>query len=185
MIILASNSPRRKELLSRIVPQFKIVPSTIEENIPKDLPLIDCPCYLATKKALDVSKNHFEDTVIAADTIILFNNRIFGKPSSKEDAKSMLTKLSGNTHYVVTGVCVIKKEKTISFTSINEVEFYKLSEKEIDEYLSNDEYKDKAGSYAIQGKANLFIKSIKGDYNSIVGLPLAQLNKVLKDFFNI
>ena len=185
MIILASASPRRKELLSHIINDFKIIPSSIEEIIPDNLPAIDTATYLSTQKALEVSKNNPNDIVIAADTIIVFNNEIYGKPKNKKDAKKMLSSFSGNTHLVVTGVCVSCKERTISFSSVNEVEFYKLTEQEIDEYLSHDEYEDKAGSYAIQGKANLFVKSIKGDYNSIVGLPVAQLNRVLKDFFNI
>ena len=185
MIILASASPRRKELLGKIISDFKIIPSTIEEVVPADLPAIDTATYLSTQKALDVSKNNPDDIIIAADTIIVFNNKIYGKPKSKDEAKDMLSAFSENTHLVVTGVCISSKNRTISFSSINEVEFYKLSEKEIDDYLSHDEYKDKAGSYAIQGKASLFVKSIKGDYNSIVGLPVAQLNRVLKDFFNI
>ena len=185
MIILASASPRRKELLKNITSDFKIIPSTIEEVVPEGIPAIDTATYLSTQKALDVSKNNPNDIIIAADTIIVFNNEIYGKPKDKEEAKKMLSSFSGNTHLVVTGVCVSCKERTISFSSVNEVEFYKLTEQEIDEYLSHDEYKDKAGSYAIQGKANLFVKSIKGDYNSIVGLPVSQLNRVLKDFFNI
>ena len=185
MIILASASPRRKELLGHIINDFKIVPSSIEETVPDNLPLTEHAVYLSTQKALDVFKDHNEDIIIASDTTIVFKNEIYGKPKNKEDAKRMLTSLSNNTHLVITGVCVASKNRTISFSSVNEVEFYELSESEIDEYLTHDEYKDKAGSYAIQGKANLFVKSIKGDYNSIVGLPVAQLNRVLKDFFNI
>jgi len=114
----------------------------------------------------------------------VMNNKIFGKPLDKNDAKNMLLKFSNNKHYVITGVCVMSKQRTISFSSINEVEFYNLSEEEIENYLKSDEYKDKAGSYAIQGNGSLFIKQIKGDYNSIVGLPVSQLYRVLKNFFN-
>jgi septum formation protein len=96
----------------------------------------------------------------------------------------MLKSFSGNTHLVITGVSIVNGSKSMSFSSISSVEFYTLTDQEIDEYLENDEYKDKAGSYAIQGKGTLFIKEIKGDYNSIVGLPVSKLNHILKNFFN-
>lgn len=185
MIILASASPRRKSLLKNIISDFDIVSSNIEEEIPSNSLPIDSAEYLATKKALDVFKYHPNDTVIGADTIIVFKDKIFGKPKDKNDAKKMLQELSNNTHCVVTGVCVVNNKRTISFSSINYVEFYKLSDEEIEEYLKEDEYIDKAGSYAIQGKGGLFVKEIKGDYNSIVGLPISQLNRILKSFFNI
>ena len=184
MIILASASPRRKELLKKIIPSFEVIPSNVDETIPENIPAMDVAEFLSTQKAMDVYSNHPQDTVIASDTVIVMNNEIFGKPHTREEAKRMLLKFSNNTHYVVTGVCVLSNQRTISFSSINEVEFYNLSEEEIDNYLNNDEYKDKAGSYAIQGKANIFVKQIKGDYNSIVGLPVAQLYRVLKTFFN-
>ena len=185
MIILASNSPRRKTLLSEIVKEFEIIPSNIDEIIPDHISAFDAPVYLATQKCLDVfNKNNYDDIVIAADTMIVLDDKIYGKPINKDNAKNMLMTFSNKTHYVITGVCICNKARTISFSSINEVEFYDLSEKEIDTYLENDEYLDKAGAYAIQGKASLFIKSIKGDYNGIVGLPIAQLNRILKQFFN-
>ena len=185
MIILASSSPRRKELLSKIINNFEIIVSEIDEEklITKDLNVMDVPEFLSTKKALDVFNKHPNDLIIAADTAIIFDNKIYGKPNDKSDAKKMLNTFSNNSHYVVTGVCIISNKKTISFSSINEVCFYKLSEQEIDEYLSSDEYKDKAGSYAIQGNGALFISNIKGDYNSIIGLPISQINRILKNFF--
>ena len=97
----------------------------------------------------------------------------------------MLKEFSGNTHYVVTGVTIISSKRSISFSSISEVTFFELSDKEIDDYLSIDEYVDKAGAYAIQGKGGLLIKEIKGDYNGIVGLPIARLSRLLTNFFNI
>lgn len=182
MIILASASPRRKELLLKITSEFKIYPSDYEENLPSNISATDAAEFLATQKALSVSKKFPKDTIIGADTVIVYDNKIYGKPYDKKEAKEMLSTFSNNTHKVITGVCVIRNKKSVSFTSINEVTFYNLSESEIDDYLNDDEYKDKAGSYAIQGKANLFIKEIKGDYNSIVGLPIAKLNRVLKNF---
>jgi len=186
MYILASASPRRKELLSKITNDFKIVSSSIDEEeiLSKNVrPALEIPEFLATQKALDVAKKHPNCTIIAADTAIVLEDTIYGKPKDKNDAKKMLTKFSGNTHFVVTGVCIVYTNKTISFSSINEVTFYKLSKEEIDNYLSIDEYVDKAGSYAIQGEGFKFIKSIKGDYYSIIGLPIAEIKRVLKNYF--
>ena len=147
------------------------------------LSLFEIPEFLATQKALDVLKLHSSDTVIGADTIIIHNNKIYGKPTNKDDAKKMLLDFSDNTHFVVTAVCIASNSKTISFSSINQVTFFPLTNDEIDHYLSFDEYKDKAGSYAIQGKAALFVKKISGDYNSIIGLPISDIYQILKKFF--
>ena len=185
MLVLASASPRRKQLLSLLTTDFEVEVSNIDETVPENVTASDAAAFLATKKALDVAKNRPNDIVIGSDTIIVFKDKIYGKPLNKEDAKNMLTEFSGNTHQVITGVCVVQGKRTISFSSVNKVEFYELSESEIDEYLKDDDYKDKAGSYAIQGKAGLFIKEINGDYNSIVGLPVSKLNRILKSFFNI
>lgn len=182
MIILASSSSRRKELLSQIIDVFSIHPSNCEESLPSNISVNEAAQYLATQKALDVKKQYPNDIIIGADTIIVYKNKIYGKPKSKDEAKQMLSMFSNNTHQVVTGVCVLSNKKSISFTSISDVTFYDLTEDEIDTYLKYDEYKDKAGAYAIQGKANLFIKEIKGDYNSIVGLPIGKLNRILKNF---
>lgn len=185
MIILASASPRRRELLSKIVDNFNIIPSTIDEDklTKNNISALETPEFLAVQKALDIKKDHLTDIIIGADTAIIFDDKIYGKPKTANEAKKMLSDFSDKTHYVVTGVCIASEKRTISFSSINEVTFYKLTEKDIDEYLSLDEYKDKAGSYAIQGKGGLFIKSIKGDYNSIVGLPIGEINRLLKKFF--
>ena len=185
MLVLASASPRRTQLLSLLTSNFDIVGSSVDETIPDNVTASDAAAFLATKKALDVAKNRPNDIVIGADTIIVYKDKIYGKPTSKEDAKNMLSSFSGNTHQVITGVCVVQGKKTISFSSVNKVEFYQLTEEEIEENLNDNEYKDKAGSYAIQGKAGLFIKEIAGDYNSIVGLPVSKLNRILKSFFNI
>ena len=186
MIILASASPRRKQLLSQIVNDFKIIPSSIDEEslITSKMNSMEIPEFLSTKKALDILEKNPNDTIIASDTAIIFNNKIYGKPKNIEEAYDMLRAFSNNTHYVITGVCIATKNKTISFTSKNEVTFYSLSDEEIKEYLTTKEYSDKAGAYAIQGKGVLLIKNIKGDYNSIVGLPISELNRILKTFFN-
>ena len=183
MYILASASPRRKELLKKIIDDFKIITSNVDETYPDTMDKMSVAEFLATKKALSVFENNKNDIVIGSDTVIVYNNKIYGKPLNKDDAKNMLKTFSNNTHYVVTGVCVASQKRTLSFSSISKVTFYELSDNEIDEYLSDDEYKDKAGSYAIQGKASLFIKNIDGDYNSIMGLPISELNRILKNFF--
>lgn len=185
MFILASCSPRRKQLLSKIIPDFQVVSSSVDEDklISNNYPALEIPQFLATQKALDVYREHQDDIVIAADTAIIYDNKIYGKPKDKQDAKHMLKTFSNNTHFVVTGVCIISNKCNISFSSINEVTFYDVDDKEIDEYLCFDEYKDKAGSYAIQGKASVFIKKINGDYNSIVGLPIGEINRILKKYF--
>lgn len=180
MIVLASASPRRKELLKLITNDFIIHPSNIQEDIPSSISSHDVAQYLAAQKALDVAKEFPNDIVIGADTVIVYNDTIYGKPKDRNDAKDMLKTFSNSTHQVVTGVCVVNNSKSMSFSSISDVTFYKLSNEEIELYLDDDEYKDKAGAYAIQGKASLFIKEIKGDYNSIVGLPVAKLNQILK-----
>lgn len=186
MYILASASPRRKELLSKIINNFQIIPSSIDESllVNDTTDVFETAELLATKKALDVYKSQPKDNiVIGADTVIVFNNKIYGKPQNKEDAINMLSSFSDNTHFVITGVCIASNKRTISFSSISKVTFYKLTNEEIENYLNDDEYKDKAGSYAIQGKASLFIKKIDGDYNSIIGLPIAEINQMLKKFF--
>ena len=171
--------------LSKITTEFEVIPSKINEEkiVPKNYPLEDTPEFLATKKAIDVHTSFPNDIIIAADTAIIFNNKIYGKPKNRADAKDMLKTLSNNTHKVITGVCIVSKKQTLSFSSINEVTFYNLSEKDIDEYLSLNEYTDKAGSYAIQGKGALLVKNINGDYNSIIGLPIGEIKRLLDKFF--
>ena len=146
MLVLASASPRRKELLKHITNDFDIIVSDFEENLPSNIAPMEIAEYFATKKAIDVFNKNKNNTVIGSDTVIVFNNKIYGKPLDKDDAKRMLLDFSNNTHFVVTGVCVVNNKNTISFSSINEVSFYNLSEKEIDDYLNCDEYKERADS---------------------------------------
>lgn len=183
MYILASASPRREQLLKKIIPEFVIIPSNIDETVPSDMDSLLAPEFLANQKAFNVFASHKDDIVISADTCIVFNNEIYGKPKDEAQAKEMLKAFSGKIHKVVTGVSIVSKKLSVSFSSISEVEFYDLTDKEIDDYLKTGEYKDKAGSYAIQGEGMLLIKRINGDYNSIIGLPISELNRYLKNFF--
>ena len=178
-VILASSSPRRKELLSKIIKEFKIIPSNVNEIYPKDLDKMNVSLYLSDLKANDIHHNYPSDIVIGSDTTVIINNEILGKPKNKNDARDMLNKLSGNMHYVVSGVTIYDQNKKYQINSISKVYFKKLSNKDIEDYLKNDEYKDKAGSYAIQGIANKFIDRIEGEFDSIVGLPTLELREIL------
>lgn len=181
MYILASASPRRQELLRYILKDFKTVPSSIEENVPDSVALSNRPEYLARAKARDVAGAYPEDTVIGADTSVIADGRIFGKPSDAGEAREMLAFLSGRTHTVITGCAVCKNGLCRSFSSRTSVGFYRLSAAEIEEYISTGEPFDKAGAYGIQGRGALLVKRISGDYFNVVGLPVAKLARFLKN----
>ena len=182
MVILASNSPRRKELLRLIFPSFAIEPADIDESVNKNIPLDKMPEYLALKKAECIHKNHRGDIEIGCDTGVFIDNMMIGKPSSDQAAFEILKILSGKTHRVITGCAIFCGEKKLSFSQVTEVEFYPLSDEEIRGYIATGEPDDKAGAYGIQGKGALLVKQIRGDYNNVVGLPVALLNKKLKEF---
>lgn len=177
--ILASASPRRKELLSYICDDFKIIPSNVPEVVPKGLVVYKQPEYLSKIKAMDIAAQYPNETVIGADTSVILGNVILGKPKDRHDAFSMLSNLSGRVHKVVTGCTVVKNGECKSFSVVSKVKFQKLTKAEIEAYLDTDEPYDKAGSYAVQGRAGAFIEWIKGDYFNIVGLPIATLKKYL------
>lgn len=178
-IILASASPRRRELLGYIVKDFSVIPSGVEEIVPNGISVLKQPEYLSKIKALDIAKQYPEDTVIGADTSVILRNEILGKPKDRADAEKMLIKLSGKVHKVVTGCTVVKNGGVTSFSVVSRVKFQRLNKTEIEAYLDTDEPYDKAGSYAVQGKAGSFVEWIKGDYFNIVGLPIAKLKKYI------
>ena len=181
-IILASKSPRRKELLELLKIPFEIIVSDIDEQIDYSNDLVKEIEKLSCQKAEAVFRDHQDALVIGSDTIVKIGNEALGKPHSIEEAKQMLRKLSGKAHEVVTGVTVLYRDKAETFSSVAEVTFYPLNEEEIDQYVSTNEPMDKAGAYAIQGDAAKFIRCIKGDYYSIVGLPIAELYHRLKKY---
>ena len=183
-IILASASPRRKELFQKITENFKIVVSNVEEIIPKGLISEDIPEYFASLKAKDVSCRYKDDIVIGCDTAVFLNGEMLGKPKDREDAVRMLSALSGKVHYVITGCCICMGSEKISFSVKTEVEFFELTDDEIEEYIKTSESFDKAGSYGIQGKGALLVKRINGDYFNVVGLPVSELNRKFKEFLN-
>lgn len=182
MLVLASQSPRRRELLELAGLTFTCIPSEAEEIIPEGIPAVEVPEYLARQKAEDIAKSHPEDVILGADTIVICGDEILGKPKSEEDACRMLRELSGRTHHVCTGCAIIRPgRKAETFRSVTEVEFYPLSEKEIHHYVKTGEPMDKAGAYGIQGRGALLVRQIRGDYCTVVGLPIAQVWRHLPD----
>ena len=181
-VILASKSPRRKELLELLKIPFEIIVSDIDEQIDYDNDLVKEIEKLSYQKANAVFRDHPDALVIGSDTIVKIGNDVLGKPHSVEEAKQMLRELSDNTHEVVTGVTILCKENAETFSSVARVSFYPLSEEEIEEYVSTNEPMDKAGAYAIQGDAAKFIRCSEGDYYTIVGLPIAELYHRLKKY---
>lgn len=184
-IILASASPRRRELLEQIGAVFEVCPAKGEEKITKSDPG-EAAEELSLAKCREVFQSLKEDgTVIGADTIVVLDGKILGKPSSGDEAIRMLSALRGRTHQVFTGVTVMSREgekvQTVTFHESTQVSFYPMSDKEIEEYVLDGEPMDKAGAYGIQGKGAVFIREIQGDYNNVVGLPVARLYQELKN----
>lgn len=180
--ILASQSPRRQELLKFLLPEFKCLPADIEEILPKGINPLFAPEFLAVQKAMHIGKSHPDFLTIGSDTAVFLGDIMLGKPKDREDAKIMLKMLSGNTHKVVTGCAFCKGHKTYSFSETSSVEFYPLSDHEIEEYLDTNEYIDKAGAYGIQGYGSVLVRKIEGDFFNIVGLPVARLKRELEKF---
>lgn len=180
-LILASASPRRKELMSFITDDFIIRVSDADETIKEVLSPEETVIHLARIKGRAVSNDNPDNTVISADTVVSYGEKILGKPHSEKEAFEMLSSLSGKTHTVFTGVCIISGEKEIVFAEKTDVTFYELSDTEINKYIASGEPFDKAGAYGIQGKAALFVKGIEGDYFNVMGFPIARLNRTLTE----
>ena len=179
-IILASNSPRRKELLTAHNIAFEVIPSDISEELNPHLSPVDNVMSLAKQKALDVYEKCKKQPILAADTVVVYNNEILGKPADEQDAFRMLKLLSGKTHEVITGVAYISDNGVETSHEISKVTFNLLTDEEIVEYIDTKEPMDKAGSYAIQGIGAKLVKSYEGEYNNIVGLPMKLVLKMLK-----
>lgn len=183
-IILASASPRRKDLLKQIGINFEIDPSNYQEERNLNLEPHELAKYLSLQKAKDVAARHKNSIIIAADTFVVFEGKVIGKPSSKEEAREMLSKMSGKLHSVVTGFTIIDTgtNKIVSKAVETKIYFKNLNEEEINSYVDSKEPMDKAGAYAIQGLGGILIDKIEGDYYNVVGLPLAVLVEELKNF---
>ena len=180
-IILASESPRRRYLLEQAGLTFSVVPSTVDEGGVPVGPLEDHVRRLAEAKAREVSELHPKSWVIGADTLVLINDAVLGKPDTPAQARRMLETLSGATHRVLTGYCICCKGAGRSFSETVEtkVVFKSLTKTEIDWYLSTDEPFDKAGAYAIQGLGSFLVKRIEGSYTNVVGLPVCEVMEYL------
>ena len=180
-IILASKSPRRQELIGNITPDFTVVVSEVDEVLPEGIVPEEVPVYLAGIKAQAVAEKYPRDIVIGADTVVILDGEVLGKPRDAADAERMLTELSGRTHIVITGCAVIVNGKKRSFSEVTSVEFYPLSRKEIADYIATGEPFDKAGAYGIQGRGSVLVRRIEGDFFNVVGLPVARLKRELDE----
>lgn len=182
MIILASKSPRRREILGRFFRDFKVIPSEAEERSNFKNP-VRYAMDIARKKAWEVYERE-GGTVIGADTIVVLKGRILGKPRDEEEAISMLKELSGEIHEVITGYCIIHEGREISNAVITRVKFRELNEEEIKAYVKTGEPLDKAGAYGIQGKGSLLVRGVEGDYYNVVGFPMEIIVELEKLGFN-
>lgn len=184
-IVLASKSPRRQELLKGIGVVFSILTKEVDESFPTRLPLIDVAPFLSLKKAkafedVELPENYM---VITADTVVIVENEILGKPKDRDDAVRMMNLLSGKVHKVVTGVTVHTKEKTKTFSVTSKVTFETLDNQEVDYYIDNFKPYDKAGAYGVQEWIGYIgVSNVEGSYYNVMGLPTQKLYKVLKEF---
>ncbi|WP_462250273.1 Maf family protein [Ferruginibacter sp.] len=182
-IILASQSPRRKQLLEWAEVPFEIIVADTDESFPQHLPVEEIAVHIARNKALAIQRsNHITIPILAADTIVVLQNEIIGKPTNREDAVNILSRLSGNHHKVITGVVILNKEEEISFADVTDVEFNTLTKEQIEFYV--DKYKpyDKAGAYAIQEWIGVVgIKTINGDFYNVMGLPVSRVVRVINN----
>ena len=183
-IILASNSPRRKEILKNAGINFEIITSDIDETFDSNKTIIENSLEVAKKKGIAVFKNHQDKIVISADTIVVFNNKVYGKPKDLDESYEMIKELNGNTHEVITSVCIINDNLIDEFSVFSFVTFKELSEKEIVDYVNTKEGLDKAGAYGIQGIGKSLILKFEGEYENIVGLPIKEvlehLDRIIK-----
>ncbi|MGL5316279.1 MAG: Maf family protein [Peptostreptococcaceae bacterium] len=186
-IILASASPRRKEILENTKLKFRIIKSEVEEVIVEGESPQQVVMRLSFEKCMDVASKHESSLVIGADTIVVLDGMILGKPKDEDEAYEMLRKLSNNVHQVITGISLINLEgnKKIIDYVVSNVKFKDLSEEDIKDYIQTNESLDKAGAYGIQGYGALLVDEIQGDYFNIVGLPISRVSDLLKKNFSI
>ena len=177
-LILASQSPRRKELLGLFHIPFAVRVADIDETMDETKPPFDEVARVSRLKAEAIVRQE-DDVVIAADTIVVCEGKVLGKPQTEEDAKAMLALLSGRDHQVMTGMTVLRGEIALTCTEVTDIHFRELSDREIDAYVASGESMDKAGAYGIQGGAALFVDKLVGDYYNVMGLPVCKLWQLL------
>ncbi len=181
-LILASASPRRKELLTLAGFEFDVVTSSVDEVIDSKLKPHELVVSLASQKAKAVASKYNGRTVIGADTVVVLNGKVLGKPKNEQDAVDMLKALSENTHEVYTGVYLVNGEKEKGFFECTKVKFCKLTDEQIAAYVATREPMDKAGSYGIQGKGCVLVEGIEGDYFNVVGFPVSRFCREFDKF---
>jgi septum formation protein len=182
-IILASQSPRRKQLLEWAEVDFEVIVNPTDESFPDHLPIEEVPIYIARRKAEAILPKSEGKLVIAADTIVVIGEEIINKPANREEAILMLTKLNGRTHQVITGVVMMKGNQQTSFADITDVAFHSLTPEQIIFYVDKYQPYDKAGAYAIQEWIGVVgIKGINGDFYNVMGLPVSRVLQALKEF---
>ena len=180
-MILASKSPRRKEILQRNGYDFKTIPSHSKEVFDFSLPLDEALEKVAYQKAKEVQKEHSEDIILSADTIVVMNGKILGKPKSDKQAHEFLRSYSHHHHQVKTGVCILTPKKEYSFVETTTVYFKKITDKDIASYMALNTYMDKAGAYGIQDPGFInYIDHIEGSFTNVVGLPEEKVNEILR-----
>lgn len=182
-IILASASPRRRELMTLAGYDFDVICADINETVPKNAAPDEVVKSLALQKAQAVAEAHRDAIVVGSDTVVALDGKILGKPHSENEAAEMLRSLSGRTHKVYTGVAIVCGEKVKNFFEETTVEFYPLSDAEIGKYVATGEPMDKAGAYGIQGRGALLVRKIDGDYFNVMGLPISEVYREMRDFY--
>lgn len=181
-VVLASASPRRRELMHLLTDEFEVIPAAGEEHSPKGLRAEEVPIFLAEQKCREVAANCAADAiVIGCDTVVISGGKILGKPTDEADALAMLTDLAGKTHIVVSGLCVSCGGKILTGAGVTEVSFYPADRRQLLDYIATGEPMDKAGAYGIQGIGGFLVRGINGDYNSVVGLPVNELARLIME----
>ncbi len=181
-LILASASPRRRELMALAGFDFEVITADVDEVLDPSLEPCELVMSLAFQKASAVAEYNPDAAVIGADTVVVLDGKVLGKPHSEEEAVQMLRELSGNTHEVYTGVCIIKGDRVHKFYECTGVTFQTLEDELITQYVASKEPMDKAGSYGIQGKGSVLVKGIEGDYFNVVGFPVSRFYREIKPF---
>lgn len=180
MLILASQSPRRRDLLSMLGLEFTVVTADIDETMDETLSVEDAVAEVCKRKAEAVAIQHPHDTIISADTIVVVDGKVLGKPRNEDHAKEMLRSLSGRSHTVMTAFCLWEKGKAVTHVEQTHLRFKPLSEEEIAAYVATGSPMDKAGAYGIQDQASIFVEALEGDYYNVMGLPVCALVKALR-----
>ena len=185
-IVLASKSPRRKEILEVMGVDFEIDVADVDESVSDELSPVEAVCEISKRKAKKIAERHADDEiVISADTVVVIDGRIIGKPRDKQDAFNILKSLSGRTHEVYTGFTVCGKGVSKTDFEVTKVHFKNLCDEDIKRYIETGEPMDKAGAYGIQQKGNLFVEYIHGDYYNVVGFPISKICVTIKELFGI